>query len=64
MADGKNKTALVGFLFSVWCAGKFHVTNDIQTFYAHGEICHSLVIENGSLRVTRVNELRCNYEEV
>ena len=63
LADSRNKTALVEFLFSVWCQGDFHATNDIQIYYAHGEVCHSLVVESGSLKIMTINELRCDHEE-
>ena len=64
LSNGKNKEALVEFLFTVWSETDVTtITDDISIYIAHGPVCHRLHIHDSTLSVHVVEELVCNHEE-
>jgi hypothetical protein len=63
LGSGKNKENLVSFLFTHWQSCDNHVLQNTDIYFAHGNTCHILKDEDGTVTCHRVPELTCDHEE-
>ena len=64
LSEGRNKEALIQYLFETWQKADFQsLTTDIDLYITHGGDCHAFVIKDGKMVVSEVQELTCDHEE-
>ena len=63
---GKNKEALVQFLFQHWSTYKSEILHGLTLLVCHNDECHKLLpatADNEAVIVEKINELCCDHEE-
>ena len=66
LKHGKNKEALVQFLFTHWCTYHSGILHGLTLYVCHSDQCHKLspAFENNEpVIVQRIDELCCDHEE-
>ena len=63
---GKNKEALVQFLFQHWCTCKSGILHGLTLYVSHGNECHQLLpaaADDREVIVQMIDDLCCDHEE-
>ena len=64
LADGKNKEALLSFLFECWRNASYSsATMNFRLYMAHARSCQEVVVDSGNSTTNDVPELHCDHEE-
>ena len=64
LASGKNKEALIDFLFTTWRSTSLpNLGRDYSIYVTHSDQCHVLKATSGEVCVQFVDELQCDHEE-
>ncbi|GFR67209.1 hypothetical protein ElyMa_001992100 [Elysia marginata] len=61
--QGKNKEALVEFLFQQWCQASSNLLKIRVVFIALGLLCHSISSDDQDITVKAIEDLEYNHEE-
>ena len=63
LANGRNKELLIEFLFQCWTMCGPGILGNVLLIVSHGEVCHSIVVNDAVVEVTEVPDLFSDHEE-
>ena len=63
LANGRNKELLIEFLFQCWTRCDPGILGNVLLIVSHGDVCHSIVVNDAVVAVTEVPDLFSDHEE-
>ena len=63
LANGRNKEALVNFIYYQWISYGHASFQNITIYFSHNKVCHSITPESESIIIKEIPELMNDHEE-
>ena len=63
LANGRNKELLIEFLFQCWSRCDPGILGNVLLVVSHGDVCHSIVVNDAVVAVTEVSHLFSDHED-
>ena len=63
LANGKNKELMIEFPFQLWTRCAPGILDNVLLVVSHGDVCHSIVVNDAVVAVTEVPDLFSDHEE-
>ena len=63
LANGRNKELLIEFLFQCWTRCDPGILGNLLLVVSHGEVCHSIVVNDAVVAITEIPDLFSDHEE-